>query len=136
MLPIAWTVAAGLPEGQARRHPGHGPVRQLVPGQLRAGLRLGRLLVQPVDHPALHGGLHRSVPSSSAWSPRSPLRKPFEGRGVLRAAMLLPYVAPVVAAAFVWEVALSPQYGVVNDWGGGCSAGTTRSRSCRPASTR
>ncbi len=55
---------------------------------------------------------------------------------MLRAAMLLPYVAPVVAAAFVWEVALSPQYGVVNDWGGGCSAGTTRSRSCRPASTR
>ncbi|MFD7436438.1 carbohydrate ABC transporter permease [Streptomyces sp. NPDC059861] len=45
------------------------------------------------------------------------LRKPFRGRGLLRAAMLLPYVAPVVAVAFVWEVALSPQYGVVNDWG-------------------
>ncbi|MEV6962078.1 sugar ABC transporter permease [Streptomyces sp. NPDC051207] len=45
------------------------------------------------------------------------LRRPFRGRGVLRAAMLLPYVAPVVAVAFVWEVALSPQYGVVNDWG-------------------
>ncbi|MEV7996044.1 sugar ABC transporter permease [Streptomyces sp. NPDC086077] len=45
------------------------------------------------------------------------LRKPFRGRGMLRAAMLLPYVAPVVAVAFVWEVALSPQYGVVNDWG-------------------
>ncbi|MEU5363917.1 sugar ABC transporter permease [Streptomyces sp. NPDC005925] len=45
------------------------------------------------------------------------LRKPFPGRGLLRAAMLLPYVAPVVAVAFVWEVALSPQYGVVNDWG-------------------
>lgn len=45
------------------------------------------------------------------------LRRPFKGRGLLRAAMLLPYVAPVVAVAFVWEVALSPQYGVVNDWG-------------------
>lgn len=45
------------------------------------------------------------------------LRRPFHGRGLLRAAMLLPYVAPVVAVAFVWEVALSPQYGVVNDWG-------------------
>ncbi|MFF2999804.1 carbohydrate ABC transporter permease [Streptomyces sp. NPDC057950] len=45
------------------------------------------------------------------------LRKPFRGRGLLRAAMLLPYVAPVVAVSFVWEVALSPQYGVVNDWG-------------------
>ncbi|MEW1684417.1 sugar ABC transporter permease, partial [Streptomyces sp. NPDC093594] len=32
-----------------------------------------------------------------------PLRKPFRGRGLLRAAMLLPYCAPVVAVAFVWE---------------------------------
>ncbi|MBN6039168.1 carbohydrate ABC transporter permease [Amycolatopsis sp. 195334CR] len=45
------------------------------------------------------------------------LRKPFRGRGFLRGAMLLPYVAPVVAVAFVWEVMLSPQYGVVNEWG-------------------
>lgn len=45
------------------------------------------------------------------------LRKPFRGRGILRAAMLLPYVAPVVAVAFVWEVALSPQFGIVNEWG-------------------
>ncbi|MDX3684926.1 sugar ABC transporter permease [Streptomyces sp. AK04-4c] len=45
------------------------------------------------------------------------LRRPFRGRGVLRAAMLLPYVAPVVAVSFVWQVALSPQYGIVNEWG-------------------
>ncbi|MFD6533329.1 sugar ABC transporter permease [Streptomyces sp. NBC_01335] len=45
------------------------------------------------------------------------LRKPFRGRGILRASMLLPYVAPVVAVSFVWEVALSPQYGIVNEWG-------------------
>ena len=46
------------------------------------------------------------------------LRKPFRGRGLLRSTMLLPYVAPVVAVAFVWQVALSPQYGIVNQWGG------------------
>ena len=45
------------------------------------------------------------------------LRKPFRGRGVLRAAMLLPYVAPVVAVTFVWSVALNPQFGIVNAWG-------------------
>ncbi|HZG05572.1 MAG TPA: sugar ABC transporter permease [Streptomyces sp.] len=45
------------------------------------------------------------------------LRRPFRGRGPLRAAMLLPYVAPVVAVAFAWEVALSPQYGIVGEWG-------------------
>jgi multiple sugar transport system permease protein len=45
------------------------------------------------------------------------LRRPFRGRGLLRGSMLLPYVAPVVAMTFVWEVALSPQYGIVNEWG-------------------
>lgn len=31
--------------------------------------------------------------------------------------MLLPYVAPVVAMTFVWQVMLDPQLGIVNDWG-------------------
>lgn len=44
-------------------------------------------------------------------------RRPFRARGVLRAFMLLPYVAPVVAVAFVWEMLLNPQYGLVNTWG-------------------
>ncbi|WP_110587972.1 carbohydrate ABC transporter permease [Microbacterium suaedae] len=42
------------------------------------------------------------------------LRKPFRGRGAIRAALLLPYVAPVVAATFVWSTMLNPQYGIVN----------------------
>ncbi|WGW12409.1 sugar ABC transporter permease [Saxibacter everestensis] len=45
------------------------------------------------------------------------LRQPFPGRGLVRAAMLLPYVAPVVAVAFVWQIMLNPQYGIVNVWG-------------------
>lgn len=45
------------------------------------------------------------------------LRKPFRGRGAVRAVMLLPYITPVVAATFVWTVALNPQYGIVNAWG-------------------
>jgi multiple sugar transport system permease protein len=45
------------------------------------------------------------------------LRKPFPGRGLVRALMLLPYVAPVVAVAFVWKIMLNPQYGIVNVWG-------------------
>lgn len=42
------------------------------------------------------------------------LRNAFPGRGAIRAVMLLPYVAPVVAAAYVWTVILDPQYGVIN----------------------
>ena len=74
--------------------------------------------------------------SSTRWSPRSStpsvgtacaiglglvaalaLRRPFRGRGLVRACMLLPYVAPVVAATFVWKTMLNPQFGIVNHYG-------------------
>jgi multiple sugar transport system permease protein len=42
------------------------------------------------------------------------VRKSFRGRGLVRGVMLLPWVAPVVAIAFVWQVLLSPQLGFVN----------------------
>jgi multiple sugar transport system permease protein len=45
------------------------------------------------------------------------LRRRFLGRTLVRASVLLPYVAPVVAVTFVWEIMLSPQFGVTNDWG-------------------
>jgi len=45
------------------------------------------------------------------------LRKPFRGRGLVRASLLLPYVAPVVAATFVWKTMLHPQFGLINHWG-------------------
>jgi multiple sugar transport system permease protein len=45
------------------------------------------------------------------------LRKPFRGRGFIRASLLLPYVAPVVAATFVWSTLLNPQFGFVNWFG-------------------
>jgi multiple sugar transport system permease protein len=47
------------------------------------------------------------------------LRRPFRGRTFVRASLLLPYVAPVVAATFVWGVMLNPQFGVVNEIGTG-----------------
>jgi len=42
------------------------------------------------------------------------LRRAFPGRTFVRASMLLPYVAPVVAVTFVWQTMLSPQFGIVN----------------------
>jgi multiple sugar transport system permease protein len=45
------------------------------------------------------------------------LRRPFRGRTFVRASMLLPYVAPVVAVTFVWQTMLNPQFGIVNYWG-------------------
>jgi multiple sugar transport system permease protein len=42
------------------------------------------------------------------------VRKPFKGRTLVRASMLLPYVAPVVAVTFVWQIMLNPELGVIN----------------------
>jgi multiple sugar transport system permease protein len=45
------------------------------------------------------------------------LRGAFRGRTFVRAALLLPYVAPVVAVTFVWRTMLNPQFGVANELG-------------------
>jgi len=45
------------------------------------------------------------------------LRKPFRGRTLVRAATLIPYVAPIVAVTFVWTTMLNPQFGIINHWG-------------------
>lgn len=45
------------------------------------------------------------------------LRKRFKGRFLLRGIMLIPYVAPVVAATYVWQVMLNPTFGFVNQVG-------------------
>lgn len=45
------------------------------------------------------------------------LRRAFPGQVFIRAILLLPYVAPVVAVTFVWKTALNPQFGIVNSWG-------------------
>ena len=45
------------------------------------------------------------------------VRKPFRGRTFVRAAFLLPYVAPVVAVTFIWRTMLNPQFGIVNAFG-------------------
>ena len=44
-------------------------------------------------------------------------RQPFRGRTFVRAAFLLPYVAPVVAVTFIWKTMLNPQFGIINQIG-------------------
>ena len=45
------------------------------------------------------------------------LRRPFRGRTLIRVAILLPFVAPIVAVTFAWRSMLNPEYGVLNEWG-------------------
>lgn len=44
------------------------------------------------------------------------LKGRFPGRTLVRASLLIPYVAPVVAVTFLWQVMLNPQFGIVNTW--------------------
>ncbi|MEU6404251.1 sugar ABC transporter permease [Streptomyces sp. NPDC046985] len=116
ILPIAWTVLlafqhAKLVDVQGMGLFGHWTLANFTQVFASAGFW------SSLSHTVLYtvGGTLGSVVLGLVAA--LALRRPFRGRGLLRAAMLLPYVAPVVAVAFVWEVALSPQYGVVNDWG-------------------
>lgn len=45
------------------------------------------------------------------------LRRPFWGRGFVRAAFLIPYVLPVIAATTIWRTMLNQQYGLINAFG-------------------
>lgn len=45
------------------------------------------------------------------------VRTKFRGRTLVRAAFLLPYVAPVVAVTFIWRTMLNPEFGIVNHLG-------------------
>ncbi len=40
----------------------------------------------------------------------------FPGRNLLRGFLLFPYIAPVIAVAFVWRMMLNAQFGIVNQW--------------------
>jgi multiple sugar transport system permease protein len=44
------------------------------------------------------------------------LQSAFRGRSIVRGLVLFPYVVPVIAAAFVWQVMLNPNFGIVNVW--------------------
>ena len=41
-------------------------------------------------------------------------REAFRGRGLFRAFLLFPYVAPVVSTAFIWRLMLDRNFGIVN----------------------
>ncbi len=95
----------------------------------RDGVLAGQSSLDAVTRTITSAGFWRSVLTTLIYSIGSTagsilvglaaalaLRAPFRGRGAVRALMLLPYVAPVVAVAFVWQVMLNPQYGIVNHY--------------------
>jgi multiple sugar transport system permease protein len=43
-------------------------------------------------------------------------RHEFRGRGLFRGVLLVPYIAPIVAMAFLWEAIFNAQYGIWNEF--------------------
>ena len=125
VVPILWTIVIAFQE-PAPAQPQDPAVRLPVhPGQLRdradlAGLpdALKVTLIYSIVGTVLSIGLGLVAALV--------VRKPFKGRTFVRASMLLPYVAPVVAVTFVWQIMLNPELGIVNAIGPTSSAGTSR----------
>ena len=116
VLPVLWTVALAF--------------QRLRLIELSTGGVVGALTLRNVEEVLTSAGFWTSLVTTLVYSVLGTasavglglvaalaLRRGFRGRGLVRAAMLLPYVAPVVAATFVWGVMLNPQYGIVNEWG-------------------
>jgi len=85
-----------------------------------AGLKNYR---EVVSDPDFHRALYITILYSTAASILSIviglgaamlLNIPFRGRGICRAAMLIPYVAPIISLAFVWKWMLETRGGLVN----------------------
>ena len=118
VLPIVWTVALSFQE------------LRLI--QLRTAGLWGQYTLanfaQVLTSPGFWGSLRTTLIYSVLGTASSiglglvaalALRRGFRGRTLVRASLLLPYVAPVVAATFVWGVMLNPQFGIVNEVGTG-----------------
>ena len=117
VLPILWTVSLAFQQVRLLNLRHHRRHRGLQPRQLHGGAHLARVRRRPGHHAGLLRLRHRLRDRRSGCSPRSRCAAPFRGRGLVRACMLIPYVAPVVAATFVWKTMLNPQFGVVNHYG-------------------
>ena len=116
VLPILWTVSLAFQQVRLLNIRTTGMIGDYSLDNFRAVLTADgflEALVVTLVYSVLGTGLAIAIGLIAALA----LRTPFRGRGLVRAAMLLPYVAPVVAAAFVWSTALSPQFGMVNHYG-------------------
>lgn len=116
VVPVVWNAALAFQDVTFR--------------DLADGRMTGPLTVRKFLDTLTSGGFWRSLWITVGYSVFSTLgsvavgllaalvfRRAFPGRGVFRAIMLLPYVAPVVAVTFVWATMLNPQFGIVNYYG-------------------
>lgn len=113
VVPLLWSVLISFQQLRLIQIGTHNPFAPLTWNNYLLALRSGQLwaslrvtLLYTFGAVTLSTGLGLLAAIS--------LRRPFRGRGLVRASLLLPYVAPIVAVTFVWRTALNPQFGIVN----------------------
>jgi multiple sugar transport system permease protein len=116
VLPILWTILLAFQRVQLLNLRQTGLFDPLTLDNIRAVLESDDLvpsLLTTLAYSVFGTGLAILIGLVAALA----LRGAFRGRTFVRAAVLLPYVAPVVAVTFAWRTMLNPQFGVVNELG-------------------
>ena len=127
VLPILWTISLAFQRIRLINLRSAGLFGDYTLANFAGSIHLHGVLDIIADHARSTRSSGRPRRSGSVSWPRWPCASRSAAATFVRAAMLLPYVAPVVAATFVWSTMLNPQFGIVNYWGHGCWAGTSRS---------
>ena len=115
VLPILWTILLAFQRGPAAQPAHRRHLRATTASRTSRTCSPRRVPRRPAHHAGL---LRRRHALAIGLGLVAALRcgAPFRGRALVRACMLMPYVAPVVAATFVWTTMLNPQFGIVNHY--------------------
>ena len=117
VLPILWTVSLAFQHVRLLNLRQHRLLRRLQPRQLHQRADLAGLRRRAGRRRWSTRSAARPARSASGWSRRWRCAGRSAAAGWCAPRMLLPYVAPVVAATFVWSTMLNPQFGIVNHYG-------------------
>jgi multiple sugar transport system permease protein len=117
VLPIAWTIFIAFRDLRLRDLREVGIFGGGFTLENFAGVFSSRGFVEALMTTVIYSVVGTALAIGLGLAAALIVRAPFRGRTLVRASMLLPYVSPVVAVAFVWQVMLDPNLGIVNAFG-------------------
>jgi multiple sugar transport system permease protein len=117
VLPILWTIFIAFRDLRLRDLRAVGIFGSSFTLENLAGVLGSRDFLEALTTTLLYSVVGTALAIALGLAAALIVRRPFRGRTLVRATMLLPYVAPVVAVTFVWSVMLDPNLGIVNALG-------------------
>ena len=117
LLPILWTVFIAFRELRLRDLRAVGVFGSSFTLENFANVLTSRGFIDAMTTTILYSVVGTVLAIALGLAAALIVRRPFRGRTIVRASMLLPYVTPVVAVTFVWATLLDPNLGIVNALG-------------------